>query len=496
MLEESPVAGTHSSSTRRYVSLAPAKIGYFGTYFAFAAVQPYYGVFLTRKGFDANMVGMITALMPICNLLLISPLAYLADRERCSARISTIGAIIATFALLMASLAKDQWFVAFSVLLHFLGSVPLAPLMDQHTMSMLPEDRRNEWGLLRSYGAYGWGIGAPLVSFLITYFGWGVSGIQFAVGMMATLHCMHNGKAYDDIPPTEMHFVEVFLFVLKRKRLFVFWLAVCCMGMGYVFIGTYLFIFLTEIGAPSILLGLSVMMTVIFEIPFFRYADWLHKHFTDVELMTFAMIAWVVRVLGYSLLQNPWYVLLLEPLHGFTFGAMWLASVHLIRCHYPAELGASSVGFLTAGMFGIGPVIGNVLGGILYEALGARGMLRVTAACMGIICLLFRLVDTMLGKGAERAETITVENDRVGLDPSGIDTTVVELADVEKKNKNNKKEENDNDNKWRCPSECVSPSVSLARVGVGVGIMQTEDRMYRDVDMTEEIDVTSALEIK
>ncbi|KAH9578287.1 Major facilitator superfamily associated domain [Trypanosoma melophagium] len=486
MAEESSTVPPHSSSITDHVSLAAAKLGYFGTYFAFAAIQPYYGVFLTRKGFDANMVGMITALMPVCNLLFISPLAYVADRDRCSARISTLGAIIATFALLIAGLAKDRWFVAFSVVLHFVGTVPLAPLMDQHTMSMLPEDRRNEWGLLRSYGAYGWGIGAPLMSFLVTYFGWGVSGIQFALGMMATLHCMLNGKPYDEVPPTEMHFLEVFSFVLQHRRLLLFWLAVCCMGMGYVFIGTYLFMFLTEIEAPSILLGLSVTVTVIFEIPLFRHAKWLHDHFTDVELMTIAMIAWVVRVLGYSLLHNPWYVLLLEPLHGFTFGAMWLASIHLVRHHYPPELGASSVGFLTAGMFGIGPVIGNILGGFLYAALGARGMLRVTAVFMTLMCVLFRVVDALWRERVEVAEVIVVEN--IGHSNSStstflcyLDTTTKVVGEVGERRE--KKREGEEEEEGR---QCFSsPSVIM-----------TEDRAHNNIHMREEIDVGCALEIK
>ncbi|KEG08874.1 MFS transporter, PPP family, 3-phenylpropionic acid transporter [Trypanosoma grayi] len=419
MAGEPPVGGITTSPC---LSLAVAKAGYFGTYFALAAVQPYYGLFLAEKGFDPDAVGMVTAMMPICNLALLPLLSYVADRHRCNAHIAAAGVVLATVALLFACVVRERWLVALGIILHFVGSVPLAPFMDQHTMAMFPEDRRREWGVVRSYGTYGWGIGAPFVACLVWCFGWASSGVVFAIGVVATLHCMYCGKPYDAVPPTEMRCVEVLMFILQHKQLLVCWVAMCCMGMGYVIISTYLFIFLAELGAHPVLLGLSVTATVVIEIPLFCQSRWLLDRFTEVQLMTAAMVAWVVRVLGYSVLHNPWLVLFLEPLHGFTFGAMWLAGVSLVQRCFPADLSSSSMGFLTVGMFGVGSILGNVMGGFLYGVLGARRMLRATALSMTVVCALFRIciaVCDWMVNYTEVADVVTIDGAEGGENGGG-----------------------------------------------------------------------------
>jgi MFS family permease len=114
-------------------------------------------------------------------------------------------------------------------------------------------------------------------------------------------------------------------------------------------------------------------------------------------------MAWVVRVTGYSLLQNPWVVLLLEPLHGLTFGLMWLGGVHYVSHTFPKDLAASAMGSINAAAFGLGPAIGTLLGGICYDALGARQFCRWAALGMGICVVAYYFIDKRLAATEERS---------------------------------------------------------------------------------------------
>ena len=63
-----------------------------------------------------------------------------------------------------------------------------------------------------------------------------------------------------------------------------------------------------------------------------RWADWgawLKKTLGHQAMIAVALLAYTVRVYGYTLLtqQNYKMVLALEALHGFTFASMWTATV-------------------------------------------------------------------------------------------------------------------------------------------------------------------------
>ncbi|CUG87157.1 MFS transporter, putative, partial [Bodo saltans] len=412
---------------RSRVSVKVAKISFFGNYFGLSGIAPYYGLLLQAIGYTPGQVGILAAIQPLCLVVLLPPLAFIADTYRCSKSIVGAGIVASClFLLFVTSYASSPsssssangegslatrdggatgslLIPAICIILHFVTITPIDPFLDYHTMALLPPHQRGEWGASRSYGAYGWGIGAPLAAQLISAVGWYWAAIQYVIGRVGTVIGFYCTKPYSPTATesNSMRYLEVLKFVLSHRRLALFLSCACCMGMGYVLISTFLFMFLKELGAPEILLGLSITMTVVVEIPLFQYAPQLHARFTNRQLFFFAAVSWSVRVTGYSLLQNPWMVLFLEPLHGLAFGLMWLSGVNTIGTVFPPSLAASGFGFLHASAFGVGPMIGNVIGGQLYEHLGARVMFRCAAVFMALMAFTFRFVDMALEKQEE-----------------------------------------------------------------------------------------------
>jgi hypothetical protein len=68
------------------------------------------------------------------------------------------------------------------------------------------------------------------------------------------------------------------------------------------------------LGAANWLCGLSVVVTVAFEIPIFHYGMRLLEYIGVPNMLLIAQAAFAFRAIGYTMLQNPLFVLFLEVL--------------------------------------------------------------------------------------------------------------------------------------------------------------------------------------
>ncbi|KAK3272601.1 hypothetical protein CYMTET_19108 [Cymbomonas tetramitiformis] len=108
----------------------------------------------------------------------------------------------------------------------------------------------------------------------------------------------------------------------------VFFLNIFCLAIGSSVVENLIFLFFQEdLGATNTLCGISVLITVIFEIPIFQYSHKLLEILGTSKMMSVANFAYVVRTVGYTVFTNPWLVLLVEPMHGVTYGCKQSASV-------------------------------------------------------------------------------------------------------------------------------------------------------------------------
>jgi PPP family 3-phenylpropionic acid transporter len=80
-----------------------------------------------------------------------------------------------------------------------------------------------------------------------------------------------------------------------------------------------------------------------------------------------------------ALTSNPWLLIAAAALHGFTFGAFYLASVDWMVKRAPGSLRATGQTLYAAATFGVGGVVGYRLSGGLYDALGGHGLFAFAA---------------------------------------------------------------------------------------------------------------------
>lgn len=75
---------------------------------------------------------------------------------------------------------------------------------------------------------------------------------------------------------------------------------------------------------------------------------------------------------------------------------MWIAGIHFVNAAFPPSLSHTANGLLSSAAFGVGPVIGNVIGGAMYSYWGPRWMFRVMALVMTLLSGVFFVIDYYL----------------------------------------------------------------------------------------------------
>lgn len=166
------------------------------------------------------------------------------------------------------------------------------------------------------------------------------------------------------------------------------------LAMGMSIVESLIFLFFEELGGSFTIMGLSVVVTVIFEIPVFHWAPSLLEKFGPGRLQQAAAVAYMVRVIGYTLVPegSMALVLLLEPLHGITYGCAATSSVDYIARLTPKGYESTAQGLLS-GLRGIGSIVGLSLGGWVDDTYGPKVLYRAYASIVAIGLGLFLFTD-------------------------------------------------------------------------------------------------------
>jgi hypothetical protein len=145
----------------------------------------------------------------------------------------------------------------------------------------------------------------------------------------------------------------------------IFFTIVLAQGVFMGIIATALFLYLTELGASTTLLGGTLLSTCVSEVPFFFFSDKIVKALTPHGVLVLASWCLALRLLLYSAIPNyPALELILpvELLHGVTYACMWSAAVAYGAYVAPPHLEATVQGVMGGIYFGAGSGIGGAAG--------------------------------------------------------------------------------------------------------------------------------------
>lgn len=365
------------------VPVAYVKAYYFAVFCFVATHSRYLTIYLQSDGLSASEIGLILAGQRVLNTLGIPFWSALADktkRARLMVQISLATCFVPFLCLAIplhggfkvVPRAAAFWFFA-------LVSGPQACLHDALARAACQQDA-DRWGRARVYGAISWSAMHLLLGPLMDAAGFNVMFVSFLISGGLLFLVTHVtapqacGKVRKEV--TRKAIMDIFV------RNCLFFINMSVVGAGFSMVEGMLFLLLSQMHAGTQLCGLTVVFTVIFELPIFHYAKLLIARLGTKHMIVLGQLALVTRAAVYANMTEAWMAPLIEPLHGVTFALVWAAGTHHVaETQVSGEgLEASAQGLLQVCFSGIGPIIGLWVGGQIFEHVGSRAVYGIFAS--------------------------------------------------------------------------------------------------------------------
>ena len=290
------------------------------------------------------------------------------------------------------SWSKTAIFVFLASLLYFVyGSV--CGLGDSYVLATL--DKPGDYGKQRAWGSISWGLVSALVGRLTDvisscgYVNYDVHFYSFAVCLWLSIICAALVRPKTNVRGSSVSIMKSIRVLISQPDVCVFFIGIFFIGIGMVIVESFLFFFLEDLGATQTLLGLTIMMRASSQVAVFFLSGTIVKFLGNHGAVAFALIAFCIRFISYSFLTNPWYALIIEPLHGFTFGLSLASTASFLSITSPLDLqaGAQTIGY--AVRCGLGKGLGNIVYGFVYHQFGAIVTFRSVVVVLAIGLTLF-----------------------------------------------------------------------------------------------------------
>ena len=145
-------------------------------------------------------------------------------------------------------------------------------------------------------------------------------------------------------------------------------------------------------GISDTVIGMLWAEGVVAEVILFIFGASILRHTGPIRLIILGGVAGTLRWLGTGLDDSLLTLVLLQALHGFTFGATHLGIIHFISDMIPDELSATAMSLYSAVAMGFAMGLMVMASGHIYGALGGHAyfVVAVMAALGGLLAIIAR----------------------------------------------------------------------------------------------------------
>lgn len=357
-------------------------------YAAASVLLPFLALYYEQRGLSGAQIGLLASIPPVMTMLGTSVWGGLADATQRHKQVFLLVIIGAIVSVAIIPFTHGFFSLSLVIALQAFCFMSLIPLIDNSALEILG-NQSDKYGQIRLWGSIGWGIGAPLIGPLVEHFGlnWTFYGhaALMLTGLLIAVRLPVAQKS------SSSGFGEGLRSLLQDQRWYLFLLVIFVAGFGDAIIRNYSFLYLKDLGASSTLMGLSLTIGTASELLVLFFSGQLLKGLGTRKLLILSVSTQVLRLLGWSMISDPYVALSLQLLNGLAFGALWMAAVAYAREIAPAGMGATAQGLLSGVYFGFSSAVGALLGGFWYEQVGSSGMYRWGAMVMFIGLLIFVL---------------------------------------------------------------------------------------------------------
>jgi len=366
---------------------------YGALFFVLGVYLPFWLVWLAAQGLTDPQIGLLMATGPWIAVLA-SPLAgRLADRLG-RRRPIMIGLTMLFAAAYVAMFGvQGFWAILAAMCVAGLAQAPLAPMTDNLTLFAQARGLA-DYGRVRLWGSFAFIVASLVVGRLLSALPeatilWVIviGAVVMVLASLAVPEIRPDGRGTDRSP----------FAALLGNRVFLLFLAVAVVLMAshavYYAVGS---LHWRRAGVDPTVIGLLWAEGVVAEILLFAYGRRALARFSPVGLLMLCALAGLVRWPALAATTDVGWLMLIQALHGLTFGAAHLGGMAFIGRAVPEAYSGTAQGLYTAVVAGLG--LGSMLAvaGVLYQAAGGTAYLAMallSGAGLAGALVLFRIWD-------------------------------------------------------------------------------------------------------
>ncbi|MDQ6419635.1 MFS transporter [Paenibacillus sp. LHD-117] len=352
----------------------------FFLYGTIAILTSFFPLYFQEIGLSKVEIGMIMAGGPFISIFANPFWGYWSDRLQNVKRVLImllIGNLIATIIVFQT---KEYVFIFALMLIFFFFNSPTFSQSNSLILNAI-ENTKHKFGAFRLWGSLGWAIIAVLAGPVLSWMGllnlWVLYGIMMIVSLLFTIG-LPQGRIASKAKRERQSYWKV---MLSSKVFFVFVVLGVLISVPNSINQTFVSLYISNLGGSNELIGWSVFLSAIFEIPVFLLFDRFLKKSTKMMLGCLVAISllFVVRWLLMSIVSGPLDIIFIQVLHCITFGGYYYVGTSLSAHLIPAEYRATGQAIYALTWGGISGIIAGLFGGWMFESLGPQTMYQICA---------------------------------------------------------------------------------------------------------------------
>ncbi|MNO33897.1 putative nucleoside transporter YegT [compost metagenome] len=349
-------------------------------------VYSYFPLFYAELGFSNSQIGLLYALGPMISLVANLFWSVASDKYRTIKKIMLIlliGQIIMTFIL---SVSTTFSVIIVIITIFYFFYYPVFPLSDTIGINAA-KNHGKSFISIRVFGSIGFAASAIAIGYVLSAIG-SEQIMKVSIAIAAVCFILTIFIKDQNTPVAKMNLSGI-VPVLRQKELLWFFACVFFLALGTRMNDAFLTISLNELGASEDLIGWAMLASAGSEIPVFLYLSFKGEKYKELPLLVLASLIFAVRFFLMSTTTSPEGIVMVQLMHGITFGIFYVTAIRMLTRLIPDQFRATGMALFTIVWSSLSGLISGTFGGIVFEHLGRDQFYLIAMVTSIIACLGF-----------------------------------------------------------------------------------------------------------
>lgn len=326
-------------------------------------------LYLKFKGLNGTEIGWVLAIGPLASIFSQPFWGYMSDKYKTIKRML----IICVFGLLISSVIFFQMngFLAIFIMgaiLYFFSS-PVGALSDSLAQRRADE-LRISFGTIRTWGSIGFAFSALVVGGILSsthISNMGIIYILFGLIMLFIVFRITDVNVESD--PVQLKDVNK---LIHNKPLIFFLILMMFITITHRANDSFIGLYIAELGGAEGFVGIAWFIGLVSEAIVFATSRYWFRKYHALTFIVIASVIYTFRWFLFAAIDLPIYIIILQVLHGVTFGIFYVAAFEYVTRITPKLLHSTAHLVYYSVFFGVSGIIGSSVGGTVMDVYGGH----------------------------------------------------------------------------------------------------------------------------